>query len=127
MKKLSILIIIFCSIFVGQHCYSQKQSVPKELLLSTLNSVGSLKKLSNLKADELMKYNVGFADKVYDIIESDKKAGDKKKAFKILKDDSEKDLKDLLGSNIYNKYTKLMKEQMKPLIKRTDDLKYLYN
>lgn len=127
MKKLSLVLIVFCSIFVGQQCYAQKQSVPKELLLSTLNSVGSLKKLSNLKADELMKYNEGFVDKVYVLIEGDKTAGDKKKAFKTLSDDKERDLKDLLGKKMYKKYTKLMEVEMEPLIKRTKDLKFLYN
>jgi len=128
MKKLSVLLIVFCSIFfLSEQCYSQKQSVSKDLLLTTLNDVGSLKKLSNLKAEALMKYNEGLVDKAYKIIESDKIDSDKKKAFKILSNDTKKDLMDLLGKNIYNKYAKLMQDQMEPLNKRTKYLKLLYN
>jgi hypothetical protein len=72
-----------------------------------------------------MEYNTGYADRVYDILESDKAEKDKKDAFKVLKTDKEKDLVDLLGKKDAKKYLKLMEESLKPLIKKDKTFKHL--
>ena len=101
-----------------------QESVPKEVFLNTINGVNELK-LSNYKTSELMEYNQGYADKVYDILEGDKSEKDKKDAFKVLTTDKERDLTDLLGKKDAKKYFKLMEESLKPLIKKDKMLKYL--
>ena len=125
MKKLTIILTLFLSVCIGIETYAQ-ESVPKEVLLTTLNSVNSLK-LSNLKTTQLMDYNKGFVDKVYDIINSDKSDKDKKNAFKILNNDTENDLIDLFGKKkTYKKYVELMQEQLEPLSKKSKLLKNLF-
>lgn len=124
MKKITLIIFILIS-FVSSYSYAQ-ESVPKEVLLNTLNGVNKLN-LSNLRTTQLMEYNEGFVDRVYDIIDSDKSSKDKKSAFKVLNTDTEKDLIDLLGKKNYKKYKKLMDEELKPLVKKSKELKHLYN
>jgi hypothetical protein len=124
MKNITFILTLVLSVFVGANAYAQ-ETVPKEVLLTTLNGVNSLK-LSNLKTTELMDYNKGYVDKVYDITESDKSDKDKKSALQTLSNDTEKDLIDLLGKKEYKKYVKLMEEQLEPLTKKTKLLKYLY-
>lgn len=124
MKSITFILTLMLSVFVGASASAQ-ETVPKEVLLTTLNGVNSLK-LSNLKTTELMDYNKGFVDKVYDITESDKSDKDKKSALQTLSNDTEKDLIDLLGKKEYKKYVKLMEEQLKPLTKKTKLLKNLY-
>ncbi len=124
MKNITFILALALTVFVGANAYAQ-ETVPKEVLLTTLNGVNSLK-LSNLKTTELMDYNKGYVDKVYDITESDKSDKDKKSALQTLSNDTEKDLIDLLGKKEYKKYVKLMEEQLEPLTKKTKLLKYLY-
>lgn len=125
MKSLSIILsVLFCLTITTK--FVAQETVPKEVLLNTLNGVNELK-LSNLKTESLMKYNKEFVDKVYEILESDKIEKDKVSALKVLSNDTERDLTDLLGKKgVYNKYVKLMEEEMKPLVKRQKLLKYLY-
>jgi len=124
MKNITFFLTLALIVFVGANAHAQ-ETVPKEVLLTTLNSVNSLK-LSNLKTTELMDYNKGYVDKVYDITESDKSDKDKKSALQTLGNDTEKDLIDLLGKKEYKKYVKLMEEQLEPLSKKTKLFKYLY-
>ena len=124
MKNITFILTLVLSVFIGTNAYAQ-ETVPKEVLLTTLNGVNSLK-LSNLKTTELMDYNKGYVDKVYDITESDKSDKDKKSALQTLGNDTEKDLIDLLGKKEYKKYVKLMEEQLEPLSKKTKLFKYLY-
>ena len=122
--KALISLSLIIGIILGTNCYAQ-ESVPKEVLLTTLNSVNDLK-LSNLKTTELMAYNEGFVDKIFDIIESDKSEKDKKSALGTLNNDTERDLTDLLGKKDYKKYAKLMEAQLKPLTKKSKLLKELF-
>jgi len=124
MKKITISISFILFIFICNSSFSQ-ETVPKEVLLNTLNSVNKLK-LSNLKTSQLMEYNKVYVDKVYDILDSDKSKNDKKSAFKGLSEDTEKDLTDLLGKKNYKKYRKLMDEELDFLSKKSKQLKYLY-
>jgi len=124
MKKIALITFIL-STFVNSYSFAQ-ESVPKDVLLNTLNGINKLK-LSNLKTSQLMEYNEGFVDRVYSIIDSDKSSKDKKSAFKVLNTDTEKDLIDLLGKKNYKKYKKLMDENLKPLVKKSKELKHLYN
>ncbi len=124
MKKITKNLSIILLILIGTNAFSQ-ETVSKEVLLTTLNSVNSLK-LSNLMTSELMDYNKGFVDKIYDITDSDKSEKDKKSALEALSNDSEKDLFDLLGKKNYKKYVKLMEDSLKPLTKKSKLLKNLY-
>ena len=124
MKNFTILLSIIFSLTISSNSYCQ-ETVPKEVLLNTLNSVNDLK-LSNLKTTQLMDYNKDYVDKVYDILESDKTEKDKKAAFQTLSNDTEKDLIDLLGKSEYKKYAKLMDEELEPLRKKSKLLKNLY-
>ena len=123
MKNITFILTLALTLFIGANAYAQ-ETVPKEVLLTTLNGVNSLK-LSNLKTTELMDYNKGYVDKVYDITDSDKSDKDKKSALQTLGNDTEKDLIDLLGKKEYKKYVKLMEEQLEPLSKKTKLFKYL--
>ena len=124
MKNITFIFTLVLSVFIGSSISAQ-ETVPKEVLLTTLNGVNSLK-LSNLKTTDLMDYNKGYVDKVYDITESDKTEKDKKAALEVLSNDTEKDLVDLIGKKEYKQYAKLMEEQMKPLAKKSKLFKYLY-
>ena len=93
MKKITKNLSIILLILIGTNAFSQ-ETVSKEVLLTTLNSVNSLK-LSNLMTTKLMDYNKGFVDKIYEITDSDKSEKDKKSALEALSNDSEKDLFDL--------------------------------
>jgi hypothetical protein len=124
MKNISLILTVVLIIFVGNISFAQ-ESVPKEVLLNTLNGVNKLK-ISNLKTSQLMEYNTSFVDRVYEIIDSDKTKNDKKSAFKVLNADTEKDLIDLLGKKNYKKYKKIMDEELEPLVKKSKELKYLY-
>lgn len=122
MKNLTIILAFVLSAFIGNNIYAQ-ESVSKEVLLNSLNSVNNLK-LSNYKTSELMEYNKGFVDKIYDITDSDKSEKDKTSALKTLKNDTDKDLKDLMGKD-FKKYQKLMGKELKPLKKKMKLLKYI--
>jgi hypothetical protein len=124
MKIIPLIVAFFIMALVGSNCFAQ-ESVPKEVLLNTLNAVNKLD-LSNLKTSQLMEYNEGFADRVYEIIDSDKSEKDKKSALQVLKTDTEKDMHDLLGKKQFKKYQKLMHEELKPLVKKSKLLKHIY-
>ena len=114
MKKQTIITVIVLFISIGNNIFAQ-ESVPKAVLLNTLNGVNELK-LSNYKTAQLHKYNEGRVDRIYSILDSDKTDKDKANTLKILKNDTDKD---------YKKYNKLMDKELKPLKKKSKLLKHI--
>ena len=90
------LLIILIALFCNGLSVSAQETVTKEVLLTTLNSVNELD-FSNLKTSELMEYNAGFVDKVYEILDSDKVDKDKKKGLETLNVSRERGLPARLG------------------------------
>ena len=121
MKKITLILTLVAVITLNFKIYAQEE-VPKELLLSSLNSVAHLK-LENDQITQLMDYNKGFVDEVYDILESDKEDKYKKKSMKILAEKRENDLRQLLGKHKTNKYLKLMEDELRPLGRKNNLLK----
>lgn len=123
MKKITLLITIFTLICTVSQTFAQ-ETVPKELLLSTLNSVGELK-LPNEKVTQLMDYNKGFVDKVYEILDSGNEDKIKKGSLDGLNYAREKDLHVFLTKGETKDYLKLMEEAMQPLTKQDKLLKQI--
>lgn len=123
MKKITPLLILFLSITIGSYA---QEAVPKELLLSGLNSVAHLK-LENDQITELIEYNKGFVDEIYEVLESDKEEKYKKKSLKILSEKRENDLREFLGKHKTNKYLKLMEDELRPLGRKDHLLKQIIN
>lgn len=123
MKKMTLILTVIAVITLNFKTYAQ-EDVPKELLLSSLNSVAHLK-LENEQITQLMDYNKGFVDEVYEILESDKEEKYKKKSMNILAEKRENDLRQLIGKRDTNKYLKLMEDELKPLGKKNNLLKPL--
>jgi hypothetical protein len=121
MKKITLILTLVAVITLNFKIYAQEE-VPKELLLSSLNSVAHLK-LENDQITQLMDYNKGFVDEVYDILESDKEDKYKKKSMKILAEKRENDLRQLFGKHKTNKYLKLMEDELRPLGRKNNLLK----
>jgi len=121
MKKITLILTIFAVLALNYKTYAQEE-VPKELLLSSLNSVAHLK-LENEQVTQLMDYNNGFVDEVYEILESDKEDKYKKKSMKILAEKRENDLRQLFGKHKTNKYLKLMEDELRPLGRKNKLLK----
>lgn len=125
MKNCMKSIVVIFVFLVGLLHVNAQETVLKEVLLTTLNSENELD-LSNLKTEDLMEYNTGLTDRIYEILESDKVEKEKVEAMKILSNDTERDLSDLLGKKMHKKYVKLMEDQLKPLIKKDKTLKHLF-
>lgn len=125
MKKVKLLFSLLFITVLTIDGYAQEE-VPKELLLSGLNSVSHLK-LENEQIAQLMEYNKGFVDKVYDVLESDNTDKYKKKTIKTLGEQRETDLKEFLGGHKTNKYLKLMEDELRPLGRRNHLLKPIIN
>lgn len=124
MKKFNRLLSFSIFLFISVHVLAQKEKVSKELLLSTLNGIASLKLDADQEA-QLMEYNQGFVDEIYEILENDQGDKDKKKSLKNLGSIREKDLRKMIGRHKTNKYLKLMEDELKPLKKRDKRLKQL--
>ena len=124
MKKSNQLLSFLFLILLSVNALAQKEEVPKDLLLSTLNGIAPLK-LDTEQETQLMDYNKGFVDEVYAILENDTEDKDKKKALKDLGSVREKDLRGIIGKHKTNKYLKLMEDQLKPLLKRDNRLKQI--
>lgn len=120
MKKIAFILTL---ITVSLQSFSQ-ETVPKELLLSTLNSVSSLK-FDTDKVTRLMDYNKGFVDKVYDVLNSDKEEKNKKESLDALSTTREADLHAFLTNHETNKYIKYLQDAMKPLEKQEKLLKHI--
>ena len=82
MKKITLILFVF-SLTTASFTTFAQDAVPKELLLSTLNGVAHLK-LDNEQINQIMDYNKGFVDEVYEVLESDKEDKYKKKSLKNL-------------------------------------------
>ena len=80
-------------------------------------------KIENDQITQLMDYNKGFVDEVYEILYSDKEEKYKKKSMKILAEKRENDLRQLIGKHKTNKYLKLMEDELKPLGRKNNLLK----
>jgi len=129
MKKMTPYVVVFVMFLFSVSAMAQDKAdnkeeseVPKELLLSTLNGVAHLK-LDNDQITQLMDYNKGFVDEIYEILDSDKEDKYKKKSLKALANTRETDLKEFLGNHKTNKYLKLMEDELKPLGRRDHRLK----
>lgn len=123
MKKITLILFSF-ALFTNTFTATAQEEVPKELLLSTLNSVAHLK-LENEQVTAIIDYNKGFVDEVYEIIDSEKEDKYKKKSMKLLGEKRENDLREIIGKSKTNKYLKLMEDEMKPLHKKEPLLKQL--
>ena len=121
MKRSKLLFSFLLIIALNFNGFAQEE-VPKELLLSGLNSVSHLK-LENEQITQLMEYNKGFVDDVYDVLESENTDKYKKKTIKTLGEQREIDLKEFLGRHKTNKYLKLMEDELRPLGRRNHLLK----
>ena len=124
MKKITSILFVLALMISSLTAFAQDE-VPKELLLSTLNGVAHLK-LEDDQVKQLMEYNKGFVDEVYEILDSENEEKYKKKSMKILGEKRENDFKAFLGNHKTNKYLKLMEDEMKPLGKKEHLLKELY-
>ena len=121
MKYIKIIFSLVALLFVSPNLIAQEE-VPKELLLSSLNSVAHLK-LETDQINQLIDYNKGFVDEIYEILESDKEDKYKKKSLKALSYTRETDLKEFLGKHKTNKYLKLMEDELRPLARKNHLLK----
>ncbi len=121
MKKLLLTIILtLCMGFLVQ----AQEEVPREILLTTLNSVAHLK-FDNEQVNQLMEYNEGFVDEVYAILESDKEDKRKKESLDALSVKRESDLHDILSKHETKKYLKYMEDELKPLVRKNKLLKHI--
>ena len=121
MKKSRLLFSFLFIIALNFNGFAQEE-VPKELLLSGLNSVSHLK-LENEQITQVMEYNKGFVDDVYDVLESENTDKYKKKTIKTLGEQREIDIREFLGRHKTNKYLKLMEDELRPLGRRNHLLK----
>ncbi|MGI9530624.1 hypothetical protein [Lutimonas sp.] len=123
MKNFTRFMIVVALFFMSVKSSAQdKDNVPKELLLSSLNSVGKLK-LDNDQITKIIDYNSGFVDEVYKILDSEKEDKYKKKSLQALHLTRETDLKELIGKSKTKKYLKLMEDELRPLVKKDHRLK----
>ena len=124
MKKITHFLIVIALLVVSVQSIAQdkEEEVPKELLLSSLNSVAHLK-LDNDQITQLIDYNKGFVDAVYEILDSEKEDKYKKKSLEALHYTRETDLREFLGKSKTNKYLKSMEDEIKPLVKKDKRLK----
>ena len=123
MKKFNLVFaaILFLS-FTSQA--AAQETVPKELLLSTLNGVASLK-FENDQVAKLIEYNKGFVDEVYEILDSDKEEKQKKNLLEALSNTREVELHEFLSKHETKKYLKLMEDDLRPLVKKNKLLKQI--
>lgn len=98
--------------------------ISKDELLRGINSFNELG-FSDVKSTELQQYNQGFADKVFDVMDSDKSEKDKITSLKYIKDAANKDLNDILGEKNFKKYKKAMQKELKPLVRKSKLVKYI--
>lgn len=123
MKKFAFLIVLI-TLSSFNHKSLAQEEVPKELLLTTLNSVAHLK-FENEQVSKLMEYNEGFVDEVYEILESGKEEKQKKKLLEALSETRKADLREFLKKHETNKYLKYMEDELKPLVKKNKLLKHI--
>jgi hypothetical protein len=124
MRKITLILAIIVSSFAPIQISAQ-ENVPKEVLLNTLNSVNRLK-LSNLTTSQLMEYNKGYVDKVYQVLESGSSDTEQKDDLKALANVKERDLTHLIGKTSTRKYSHLMGKEMRLLVHKNKLLRYIY-
>lgn len=124
MKKFAFLIGLITLFGFSHKTSAQDEGVPKELLLTTLNSVAHLK-FENEQVNQLMEYNKGFVDEVYEILESDKEEKQKKESLDALSFTRKTELHNFLSKHETNKYLKYMEDELKPLVKKNKLLKHI--
>lgn len=125
MKKISVVLSLVFVILVNFQIAAQ-EAVPKELLLSGLNSVAHLK-LENKQVTNLIEYNKGFVDEIYEVLDGDQEEKAKKKSLKALSEKREIDLRDIIGKSKTKKYLKMMEDELRPLGKKEKLLKEIIN
>ncbi len=123
MLRLTSLLALLVTLSTGFQANAQEE-VPKDLLLTTLNSVAHLK-FENDQVTQLMEYNKGFVDEVYVILDSDKEDKRKKKNLDALSVKRESDLRDFLSKHETKKYLKYMEDELAPLVKKNKLLKHI--
>lgn len=123
MKKFMTLFTLFTFLSVGFQAHAQ-ETVSKELLLTTLNSVAHLK-FENDQVTKLMEYNEGFVDQVYEIMESDREEKQKKESLDALSFTRETELHTFLSKHETKKYLKYMEEELRPLTHKNKLLKHI--
>lgn len=124
MKKFAFLIGLITLFGFNHKTFAQDEGVPKELLLTTLNSVAHLK-FENEQVSKLMTYNEGFVDEIYEILDSDKDEKQKKKLLDALNETRKVNLREFLKKHETNKYLKYMEDELKPLVKKNKLLKHI--
>ena len=101
-----------------------QETVPREQLLTTLNSVAHLK-FENEQVEKLMAYNEGFVDEIYEILESDHEEKHKKELLDALSYSRQIDLHEILTKHETKKYLKYMEDELKPLYHKEKLLKHI--
>ena len=123
MKKITmILIAILALSFTSQS--TAQETVSKDLLLTTLNSVAHLK-FEDEQVTKLMEYNEEFVDEIYEILDSDKEEKQKEELLDALSQTREANLHEFLTKHETNKYLKYMEDELKPLTRKNKLLKHI--
>jgi hypothetical protein len=123
MKKLKLSLTLFLTIMTISFVSAQ-EGVSKAELLKGINNFDELG-LSSEKSNDLKNYNNGFADKVYSIVDGKQTDEYKINALKSLRNDTAKDLTDILGVDNFKKYKKVVKKELRPLKRKTKLLKFI--
>lgn len=122
MKKLKLIlgliVLLGLSTSINAQVIKQKMDLP-EVDLSTqvlgiLNNTSGLD-LSSDQKEKLTENNSGFVDELMDISKSGKSDDDKKAAFLGLKNKRTKFLTDLLGNDLFQKYSGQILKSINPL------------
>ena len=108
MRKIaSTLVLMLFACFALQA--QEEDTASKDLLLATLNSVAHLK-FENEQVSQLMEYNTGFVDQVYEILDSEKEDKHKKELLDALSNTREVELHGFLSKHETKKYLKYMED-----------------
>lgn len=115
---LGIAFLVIISTVVNAQVVKPKMNLP-EMDLSTqvleiLNSTDGID-LNTDQKDTLRKNNSSFVDELMNINKSDKSDDDKKAAFLGLKNNRTKFLTDLLGNDLFKKYSGKILKSINPL------------
>ncbi|MFD1316524.1 hypothetical protein [Namhaeicola litoreus] len=123
MKKTKLPFTAFF-LFLVTFGVAAQSGVSKDELLRGLNGFNEIG-LSDIKSTELQNYNENYANKLYDVIDSDRSEKDKIDGIKTISQGAAKDLEDILGLDNFKKYKKTLKKNLKPLKRKSKLLKYI--
>ena len=123
MKKITMILIAILALSFTLQSTAQ-ETVSKDLLLTTLNSVAHLK-FEDEQVTKLMEYNEGFVDEIYEILDSDKEEKQKEELLDALSQTREANLHEFLTKHETNKYLKYMEDELKPLTRKNKLLKHI--